>query len=298
MANKPIRYCIVDAFTESAFKGNPAAVCLLEEERDEEWLQMVAREFNMPITCYLTPFSDTADGFLPKFRIRWFTSVAEVPICGHATLAASHFLFKYELVKSSRIEFVSLSGTLMAKKVSTKSNKNGGIAHFLIELDFPVIPIMKYDEATSTTPTLSTICKSLNVSAAAVIEIHQTMTENDILVVLESAEAVIQVEPDLDEIRKFPGKGILITGLAPIASKFDFASRFFTPKMGVDEDYVCGSAHCALAPYWSRSLGKNNFIAYQASSRSGVLIVDFDEKNQRVLLRGRAVVVMEGTLLV
>ncbi|KAG8389367.1 hypothetical protein BUALT_Bualt02G0221900 [Buddleja alternifolia] len=292
MAKKPVKYCLLDAFTDSAFKGNPAAVCLLEEERDEEWLQAVAREFNISETCYLTRLSDHS---IPTFRLRWFTPVAEVKLCGHATLAASHFLFAYGLVKSDIIEFSTLSGILTAKRVpNTKvSDQNGNaLESFLIELDFPVVPVTEYDGAGE----LSTISKSLN--GASITEIHKTTTEEDLLVVLPSGEAVVEVEPQFDEIQKCPGGGIIITGRGPEGSRFDFFSRFFCPKLGINEDPVCGSAHCALASYWSKKLGKCDFIAYQASPRSGVLNLHLDEKNGRVLLRGKAVAVMEGSLLV
>ncbi|KAL0419920.1 UNVERIFIED_CONTAM: putative isomerase [Sesamum radiatum] len=302
MAKKPVRYCVVDAFTESAYKGNPAAVCLLEEERDEEWMQAVAREFNISETCYLTRLSDSVEsltGSVPRFRLRWFTPVAEVKLCGHATLAASHFLFAYNLVKSHTIEFLTLSGILTAKRVpETKvldlpESLNGNSPDsFFIELDFPVVPVTEYDG----TGEVSAISKSLG--GASVNEIHKTTTDDDLIVVLPSGETVAEVEPNFGEIQKCPGRGIVITGLAPAGSGFDFFSRFFCPKLGIAEDPVCGSAHCALAPYWSKKLGKSDFIAYQASPRSGVLHLHLDEKNQRVLLRGKAVAVMEGSLLV
>ncbi|KAG6438332.1 hypothetical protein SASPL_103271 [Salvia splendens] len=294
MATKPVKYSVVDAFTDSAFKGNPAAVCLLEEERDEEWLQAVAREFNLSETCYLTRLPDSAG-----FRLRWFTPAAEVKLCGHATLAAGHFLFSHDLVNSDTVEFSTLSGILTAKRVpitklsesSTPENGNTP-SSFLIELDFPVVPIVEYDAAAE----ISTICKSINV--ASVNEIHKTTTSDDLIVVLPSGKAVADIEPNFHEIKKCPGMGVIVTGLAPAGSGFDFISRFFCPKLEIDEDPVCGSAHCALVPYWSKKLGKCDFVAYQASPRSGILNLHLDEKNERVLLRGRAVTVMEGSLLV
>ncbi|XP_042007150.1 uncharacterized isomerase BH0283-like [Salvia splendens] len=294
MATKPVKYSVVDAFTDSAFKGNPAAVCLLEEERDEEWLQAVANEFKLSETCYLTRLPDSA-----AFRLRWFTPAAEVKLCGHATLAASHFLFSNDLVNSDTIEFSTLSGTLTAKRVpvtklsDSSTTENGNTpSGFLIELDFPVVPIEEYDAGDE----ISTICNSLNV--ASVDEINKTTTMDDLIVVLPSGKAVADIEPNIHEIKKCPGRGIIVTGLAPAGSGFDFFSRFFCPKLEVDEDPVCGSAHCALVPYWSKKLGKCDFVAYQASPRGGILNVHLDEKNERVLLRGRAVTVMEGSLLV
>ncbi|KAL2453919.1 Phenazine biosynthesis PhzC/PhzF protein [Abeliophyllum distichum] len=297
----------VDAFTDEAFKGNPAAVCLLEEERDEEWLQAVAREFNLSETCYLTRLTDSPESTndsanalpIPRFHLRWFTPVAEVKLCGHATLAASHVLFTYGLVNADVIEFSTLSGILTAKripdvKVSDSSNFQNGDASetWLIELDFPVVPIMEYDYAAD----VSAISKSLN--GASVMEIKKTTTENELLVVLPSGNAVVEVEPQFDEIKNCPARGIIITGPAPAGSGYDFFSRFFCPKLGVDEDPVCGSAHCALVPYWSKRLGKCDFVAYQASPRSGVLNLHLDEETQRVLLRGKATLMMEGSVLV
>ncbi|KAL3644858.1 hypothetical protein CASFOL_010038 [Castilleja foliolosa] len=303
MAKKSVKYSVVDAFTDSAFKGNPAAVCLLEEERDDEWLQSVAREFNLSQTGYLTHLPESTQstiGSVPRFGLRWFTPVAEVKLCGHATLAASHILFTHGLVKSNTIEFLTLSGILTAKRVpdskvlDSPDSQNGNASDsFCIELDFPVVPVMEYNGASE----VSAISESLSLNSTFVNEILKT-SGDDLLVVLSSGEAVVEAEPNFNNIQKFPGRGLIITGLAPAGSGFDFFSRFFCPKLGLNEDPVCGSAHCALATYWSKKLGKCDLIAYQASPRSGVLDLHIDAKNQRVLLRGKAVAVMEGSILV
>ncbi|KAL5792965.1 hypothetical protein ACOSP7_001559 [Xanthoceras sorbifolium] len=277
MAHKPVKYSVVDAFTDSAFKGNPAAVCLLEEERDEDWLQAVAREFNISETCYLTRLtdSDSDDSSIgtlnPRFRLRWFTPVAEVELCGHATLAAAH--------------------TLFSKDVKAKSQNGEATECYFIELDFPTVPTTDFNAADD-----SLICKALKVSS--IIDMKITTTSEYIFVVLPSAKSVTEVEPQFDEILKCPGSGIIVSGLAPPESGFDFYSRFFCPKFGINEDPVCGSAHCALAFYWSQKLGKSDFVAYAASPRSGILNIHLDEHNQRVLLRGKAITVMDGSLLV
>ncbi|KAJ6899992.1 hypothetical protein NC652_026208 [Populus alba x Populus x berolinensis] len=295
MGKKFVKYFVVDAFTESAFKGNPAAVCFLESEKDEKWLQAVAVEFNISQTGYLTPITtDIAVTSNPRFRLRWFTPVAEVKLCGHATLAASHILFSNGLVNSDIIEFDTLSGILTAKKVPESINpenvSNGEAKEsFLIELDFPVIPTTEFSiDAVS-------ISKTLN--SAPIIDLKKT-TFGDLLVVLPSGKDVTEINPEFDEILKCPGRGVIVSGVAPPESGFDFCSRFFCPKLGINEDPVCGSAHCALAPYWSKKLGKCDFMAYQASPRSGILDIHVDEQNQRVLLRGKAVTVMEGSILV
>ncbi|KAL9430900.1 hypothetical protein AB3S75_026153 [Citrus x aurantiifolia] len=297
MAKKLVQYSVVDAFTDSAFKGNPAAVCLLEEDRDEEWLQAVASEFNISETGYLTRLTD-AESPNPRFRLRWFTPVAEVQLCGHATLAAAHTLFSRGLVNSNIIEFATLSGILTAKKVPdvkamNDSNSKKGEAQecYFIELDFPAVPTTDFNFSE-----VSLIHKALSVSS--VMDMKITTTSEDIFVVLPSAKSVTDVEPQFDEIRKCPGSGIIVSGLAPPESGFDFYSRFFCPKFGINEDPVCGSAHCALATYWSQKLGKCDFVAYAASPRSGILNIHVDKQNQRVQLRGKAITVMEGSLLV
>ncbi|KAL1812224.1 hypothetical protein ACET3Z_022289 [Daucus carota] len=293
---KQVKYCVVDAFTESAFKGNPAAVCLLEEEKDDWWLQLVATEFNLSETCFLTRIEL---GYAnPRFHLRWFTPVAEVKLCGHATLAASHFIFSSGLVKVNVIEFITLSGVLTARRVSLP--KLSVLSHltsddagddFCIELDFPVVPLVEYNSAE-----VSIISQSLN--GASIVDIKKTTTEDDLLVVLSSGETVADLKPMFEKIQKLPCRGMTITALAPSDSGFDIYSRFFCPKYGIKEDPVTGSAHCALAPYWCQKLGKSDLVAYQASSRGGIIKLHLDEKNQRVMLQGKAVTVMEGSLLV
>ncbi|KAE8676733.1 Detected protein of confused Function [Hibiscus syriacus] len=297
MAKTPIKYYVVDAFTDSAFKGNPAAVCLLEEERDDEWLQAVAAEFNASQTAYLTRITNSASPN-PRFRLRWFTPVAEVRLCGHATLASAHTLFSTGLVNSDIIEFDTLSGILTAKRVpdanpiNVSKIQNGEINHgFLVELNFPMVPVTHFNSAE-----ISVISKAVN--GAPLIEIKRTTTADDIFVVLPSGKSVIEMEPRFDDILKCPGRGLIVSGVAPPDSEFDFISRFFCPKLSIYEDPVCGSAHCALAPYWSQKLGKFDLVAHAASPRGGIVKIHVDEQNHRVLLRGKAVTVMEGSILV
>lgn len=294
MAKKLVKYSVVDAFTDTAFKGNPAAVCWLEDiEKDEKWLQSVATEFNISETCYLTPIVDHGSEN-PRFHLRWFTPVAEVELCGHATLAASHFLFQSNLVNSNTIEFSTLSGILTAKKVpdSKINDSSNGESQdsFYIELNFPVVPVSDFNDLE-----VSAVSEILN--GVSVVDVKMAASD-DILVVLPSAKEVIEFVPQINKIKEAPGRGIIITALAPNGSGFDFYSRFFCPKYGIDEDPVCGSAHCALAAYWHEKLAKCDFVAYQASPRSGTLHINLDKNNQRVLLRGKATTVMEGSLLV
>ncbi|XP_048134198.1 uncharacterized isomerase BH0283-like [Rhodamnia argentea] len=301
MEKKLVQYSVVDAFTGTAFKGNPAAVCILEEEREEGWLEAVAREFNFSETCYLTRASGSelagsADQRLsPRFRLRWFTPVEEVELCGHATLAAAHTLFTSGMVDSDTIEFMTLSGILTAKRVpETKSSdsskiQDGCVPGIWIELDLPVVPITQDDAEP-----ISSVSKVLN--GTSIVEIKKT-AHDDLFIVLPSGKEVEEFQPQFDEIKRCPGMGIIITGPAHPDSGFDFVSRFFYPKLGLNEDPVSGSAHCALAHYWSERLGKNDFVAYAASPRGAVVKVHLDEQNQRVMLRGKAVTVMRGSLL-
>nr|POE68680.1 putative isomerase [Quercus suber] len=255
MAKLPVKYYVVDAFTDTAFKGNPAAVCLLEEERDEKWLQAVAAEFNIAETGYLTrqSGSDSLDSSNP------------------------------------RLSFVAMLHWQLHMHCFHLNGESQDC--FLIELDFPTIPTIDFNSEE-----VSSISNALN--GASVIDIKKTATSDALLVVLPSGESVVEIQPEFDAIRKCPGSGIIATGAAPSGSGFDFYSRAFWPKLGINEDPVTGSAHCALAPYWSKKLGKCDLVAYQASPRSGVLNIHLDEQNQRVLMRGKSVTIIEGSLLV
>ncbi|KAI3829620.1 hypothetical protein L1987_03747 [Smallanthus sonchifolius] len=256
MAKKLVKYSVVDAFTDNAFKGNPAAVCWLEDTvKDDKWLQSVATEFNLPTTGYLTPIVDHGSQN-PRFHLRWFTPASEP------------------------LTFFS-------------DNKINGESHdsFYIELDFPVVPVSDFNDLDA-----SAVSEMLN--GVAVVDVLKKNAYNDIIVVLLSGEEVADLKPRFDKIKEASGRGIIITAPAPKGSGFDFYSRFFCPKYGVDEDPVCGSAHCALVTYWHEKLGKCEFVAYQASRRSGILHVHLDKQHQRVLLRGKATTVMEGSILV
>ncbi|XP_020226686.1 uncharacterized protein LOC109808205 [Cajanus cajan] len=304
MAQKPVKYSLVDVFAESVFKGNPAAVCFLEDERDKNWLQSVAAEFNLSVTCFISRITESHHNLNslhgtsnPRFSLRWFTPVTEINLCGHATLAAAYTLFSSGSVETDVIEFVTLSGVLTAKKTSntaSASNLHKGdeaTRGFYVEVNYPADPVIEFNSDET-----SQISGALN--GASIIDIKRTQMGDDLLVVVTSGIAVEELQPQLDAIVKCPGRGIIVSGVAPPGSGFDFYSRFFCPKFGVNEDPVCGGAHCALAPYWSKKLGKCDFNAYQASARGGVLNVHFDEPNQRVVLRGKAVTVMEGCVLV
>ncbi|PIA34015.1 hypothetical protein AQUCO_03900127v1 [Aquilegia coerulea] len=224
-------------------------------------------------------------------------SFIQVKLCGHATLASAHVLFASGLVKSNIIEFSTLSGILTAKKVqagmlNTSSSLNDKAEdHFSIELDFPTDSLVECEPHDIPLITLT-------LNGAPIINIKKMATTGDLIVELSSGTIVADLQPKFDEIHKCPGRGVIITGIAPSESGFDFFSRFFCPKLGVNEDPVCGSAHCVLAPYWSKKLGKCDLKAYMASPRGGILDLHLNEETQRLLIAGRSVIVMEGSLLV
>ncbi|KAK2642920.1 hypothetical protein Ddye_024683 [Dipteronia dyeriana] len=188
-----------------------------------------------------------------------------VELCGHATLAAAHTLFSRGLVNSNIIEFVTLSRILIAKKVPDVKAKlqNGETKDcYFIELDFHTVPTADFNAAE-----VSLICKALNFSS--IVDMKITTTSKDIFVIppnpklfdlnamcfILSLKSVTEVQPQIDEILKCPGRGIIVSGLAPLESRFDLYSRFFCPKFGINKDPICGSAHCAFAFYWSQKLG-------------------------------------------
>lgn len=260
-----IRCWTVDAFTDRPFGGNPAAVCWLETEKETSWMQSVAAEMNLSETAFARKLPD-------GYELRWFTPTMEVDLCGHATLATAHALWSADLVPANEIlRFRTRSGILTCRQQGD-----------LIELDFPATP-------PTPIPVSDPLQQSLGmpVVEAGVSRFYQ-------LAVLESAGAVRECRPDYEQMRNLPTLGVIITA-ASDREDFDIESRFFAPAMGVNEDPVCGSAHCCLAPYWAARLGKTTLKAYQASARGGVLFLEL--KGDRVALRGQAVTVWRGELL-
>jgi PhzF family phenazine biosynthesis protein len=260
-----IKIYTVDAFTDKPFAGNPAAVCILPEPRDEVWMQNVAREMNLSETAYLYRQED-------GYSLRWFTPAIEVELCGHATLASAHTLWETGVLgRQEQARFHTLSGLLTAK-----------VNEGWIEMDFPATP----DEPDSPPPGLG---EALGVNPEYVGK-----TRFDYLVRVASEEAVRNLKPDFAVLKTLPIRGVTVTSIAT-GSEYDFVSRFFAPGAGIDEDPVTGSAHCCLGPYWSRQLGKNEFVAYQASDRGGIVRVRVS--GDRVLLGGQAVTVLSGELV-
>lgn len=250
----------VDAFTDTLFAGNPAAVVLLSEFPDDALMQAIAQENNLAETAFLVPQGD-------DFRLRWFTPSVEVPLCGHATLASAAVVLEHLRPQDSQVVFHTLSGALTVRCEGSD-----------YIMDFPARPVTRVDDNPALDKALGT----------KVLQLWR----NDFthLAVLESEQHVRQLQVDLAAMVASGCEGCIVT--APGSGPFDIVSRFFAPGHGVDEDPVTGSAHCALLPYWAPILGKNRLLAYQASARGGVL--DCALRNNRVFLKGQAVLYMEG----
>ncbi len=256
----------VDAFTSEPFAGNPAAVCVVEEPLPDSLMQSIANEMNLSETAFVRRREDG------RWHLRWFTPLAEVDLCGHATLATSHVLFEKGFADSeSPIEFETLSGTLVVTRESTG----------LLVMDFPAEP------ATQGFPD-EFIDNALNTNA-----IQHAANRMDALAEVESETVLRELRPDMTAIGALDIRGLIVTAPAD-SPELDFVSRFFAPQCGVPEDPVTGSAHCCLAPWWSERLGKTRMRARQISQRGGE--VDVELKGDRVLLRGQAVTVLIATM--
>lgn len=264
----PLSIIQADAFTAIPYRGNPAAVCILNASRDEAWMAAVAMEMNLSETAYLTP--DIVDR--GAYQLRWFTPTVEIALCGHATLASAHVLWEEgHLAPETPARFHTKSGLL------TCTQKDGWI-----EMDFPATFI----EAAEPPPQLA---------EAIGTEFRFTgRSKFDYLVEVADERTLRELKPNHHLLRQLPVRGIIATALATAGSGYDFVSRFFAPGSGIDEDPVTGSAHCALAPYWTPRTGKQQMTGYQASPRGG--IVKVRQVNDRVFLGGQAVTVLRGEL--
>ncbi|GAB2744735.1 PhzF family phenazine biosynthesis protein [Amycolatopsis magusensis] len=251
-----MRMYLVDSFTDRAFAGNPAGVVLLDSPADETWMQSVAAELKHSETAFVVT---TAEGAKP---LRWFTPVAEVALCGHATLATAHVLGGDQIFRTK-------SGDLRCTA-----------ADGWVRMDFPADPSEPVDVAPG------------DALPGVTVE-HVAKGRFDLLVVAESAAQVRELVPDLAAIRAMDVRGLTVTAPGD-RDGIDFVSRFFAPAKGVDEDPVTGSAHCTLAPYWAQRLGRKKLVGEQASPRGGIVRVALD--GDRVTLAGQAVTVFSGDL--
>ena len=258
-----MRYYIVDAFTETPFKGNPAGVCLLDSNLDDKIMQNIASENNLSETAFLLKEND-------EYLIRWFTPEVEIDLCGHATLATSFVLMNYVDPSMESVSFNSKSGNL-----SVKRKKD------LYFLNFP---------ARKPKP-----CEIPNVIKDALkVDIIEAYKSRDLMVVVENEDTVRNLKPDFSMLKDVGGAfGIIVTAKG---ESVDFVSRFFAPGAGIPEDPVTGSSHCTLIPFWSERLGKSEMEALQLSKRGGRLYCK--NLNDRVEIGGRAVCYLKGEILI
>ena len=269
-----MRIVQVDAFTDRAFSGNPAAVCVMSQAADATWMQNVAREMNLSETAFLVP------GRSGEYDLRWFTPTIEVELCGHATLASAHVLWEDGHSADESIRFNTRSGVLGARRDDP-----------WIELDFPSRPPIEGDvgddivEMVGGTPIVRA---RGNVGGG----------QSGYFFEYESEEEVRGLKPDFSRLADVPDGYVLVTARATMDG-YDFVSRFFAPPAGIDEDPVTGSAHCSLGPWWQRKLGKDELLGFQCSARGGTVRVRClpEDGSERVRLGGRAVTVLRGELV-
>ena len=258
---------VIDAFTDRPFAGNPAGVCVYEDDRPSEWLHAVAKELNLSETAFLRRRPDG------DWSLRWFTPADEEKLCGHATLASAHHLWESGRHPAGEpIRFHTLSGVLGAARQGTA-----------IELDFPAEPPRKIEVPAGLAEALG----------AKVLAAGQNRL--DLFAELVDAATVRALAPAMDRLRGFKTRGIVVTARGEPDGPYDIVSRFFAPDLGIPEDPVTGSAHCGLGPWWAERLGKTTLLAYQASPRGGTLRVTL--RGDRCLLEGTAVTVWKGELV-
>ncbi|MFJ9622876.1 PhzF family phenazine biosynthesis protein [Streptomyces sp. NPDC101181] len=270
-----MRIRIVDAFTDRPFSGNPAGVLLLETDSFPQAarLQEVAAEVNLSETAFAHPLPP---GGAADWALRWFTPVTEVDMCGHATLATAHVLHSTGRATGT-VRFTARCGLLTAT-----AHPDGSLT-----LDFPTAPLHE-------TPAPHGLADALGADA---VSVHDTGPHiGDLLVELRDEAAVRALAPDLAALVTHSRRGIIATAAAEDpAGGYDYVSRCFFPGVGIDEDPVTGSAHTALAPFWSARLGRDDLTGHQASARSGSVRTSL--RGERTLLTGSAVTVIDGELL-
>ncbi|GED04059.1 PhzF family phenazine biosynthesis protein [Bacillus atrophaeus] len=249
-----MKYYVVDAFAENLFEGNPAGVCIMKEWIPDELMQQIAAENNLSETAFAVKEGES-------YRLRWFTPADEIDLCGHATLATAYVIANFYESNVEEIKFQTISGELVVVKKGE-----------LYEMDFP----SRMPKEISLTEEM---VEALGVKP---VEVH---LGRDLMFVLEKEEDVLNASPDFSKLKELPdGLGVSITARS---EKYDFVSRAFFPKLNVNEDPVCGSAHCNFIPYWAKNLSKNEMVARQLSKRGGKLYCKFE--GDRVKISGSAV---------
>lgn len=257
-----LRLYQVDAFASRVFAGNPAAVVPLDAWLDDATLQAIATENNLSETAYTVPEGD-------GFRLRWFTPNAEVDLCGHATLGTAYVLFSTGMATGERVSFETRSGTL----VVTRDGE-------ALAMDFPAVPSQPIEPP-------SALIEGLGVAP------REALAGTDYMAVLDGEDAVWGLRPNMRALERLDRRGVIVTAPGRAA---DFCSRFFAPRFGVPEDPVTGSAHCQLAPYWARKLGKKELTAHQVSARGGELYCV--DRGARVEITGRVAPYLDAMITI
>ena len=257
----------VDAFTSEPFKGNPAGVCILEKEMPDEWMQNIAAEMNLSETAFIS-------GGKIEYRIRYFTPTSEIPLCGHATLSSAHIMFETGIVKKNEIiTFSSKAGIINIRYLDN-----------WVIMNFPA-----YDVEQAQIP--RDICNYIVITP---LEFYRT-AHGWTFILLRDEEEVLKLSPDFKEMKNSEYGDMIVT--APSSDpRYDFCVRCFAPALGIDEDPVTGSAHCALVPFWNRKTGKKEFTSHQVSKRGGKLKVSLH--GDRVEIAGEAVTILRAEVLV
>ncbi|MFI7412888.1 PhzF family phenazine biosynthesis protein [Streptomyces sp. NPDC049627] len=268
-----MRIRIVDAFTDRPFAGNPAGVVLLDAFPDDNWLQNVALEVNHAETAFAHRLPEGGEA---DWALRWFTPATEVAMCGHATLATAHVLHSTG-AHEGPVRFATRSGVLIATP-----HEDGSVT-----LDFPTAPLSPVDIPDG-------VAEALGAEPRAAFDTGPKV--GDLILELADEKTVHALRPDHKALAAYSARGIIATARAENpALGYDFVSRCFFPNVGIDEDPVTGSAHTALAPFWSERLGRTDLTGLQASPRSGRVRTEL--RGDRTLLSGRAVTVIDGELI-
>lgn len=263
-----MKFWVVDACSDTLFKGNPAAVCVLEEFLDSALMQNIAAELKISETAFVVPVSSS------EFKIRWFTPEDEAPICGHATLAAAHILWEEKMTQSPLLSFEYKAGTLTAERKAS-----------WITLSLPSQPLSPCAH-----PPLD-LYQVGNFEFKNVCYGYPGFGGH-YLVELASQEEVEKFSPNLALLKKIPCRALTVTARA--FAPYDFIYRYFAPSVGLDEDPVCVSAQCRLTPYWADQLKKTSFLSRAGSKRGGVLKSSLGQEN--ILVSGQAITSLEGKL--
>ena len=255
-----MRQYVVDAFTDKVFRGNPAAVCVMEQWLPDELMMNITKENNLSETAFAVKEGE-------EYNLRWFTPGGEIDLCGHATLATAYVITHFYEREATEVRFKTLSGLLKVKKKDD-----------FFELDFPAYELKKVEVTEE-------------MEEALGVKLLEAYMARDLLVITEKEEDVRNLQPNMEKILQLDG---LMVHTTARGKEYDCVSRTFSPKLQVPEDPVCGSGHCHIVPYWAKKLGKDELVAYQASHRGGILYCR--DQGDRVTLGGKAVLYSKADL--